>query len=86
MSWFNFLKRKHNASRPIEGPFRPEDFPCPDPTPGGKHHNGDYSGWLDPVLANDEIAFAVVVPKGSSDSGRIFPRETDTLGNRRREQ
>lgn len=45
-----------------DGPYTPEDFPGPDPVPGRKQHIGDYSGWLDPVPLNDEIAFAVLAP------------------------
>jgi hypothetical protein len=51
--------------------YTAEDFPCPDPTPGGKQHNGAYSGWLDPAPEGDEIAFAVVVPKGSSSEAEL---------------
>src|SRR6516164_6415342 len=34
------------AARDPAGPYTAEDFPCPDPTPGGNQHNGAYSGWL----------------------------------------
>src|SRR5215208_1380668 len=63
MGWFDFLKRKPEPATPADGPYTPEDFPCPDPTPGGARHNGAYSGWLDPTPVGVEIAFAVVVPK-----------------------
>lgn len=66
MGWFDFLKREPKPDGPDDGPYKPEDFPCPDPTPGGKRHHGTYSGWLDPAPEGDEIAFAVVAPKGSS--------------------
>lgn len=59
------------ATRDPSGPFTPEDFPCPDPTPGGVRHNGAYSGWLDPAPVGDEVAVAVVVPKGSADGPEL---------------
>jgi hypothetical protein len=71
MSWFGFFKRRLKPTEPVVGPFTPEDFPCPDPRPGGKHHTGAYSGWLDPVATNDEIEFAVVIPRGSSDAEEL---------------
>jgi hypothetical protein len=67
MGWFDFLKRKPRVAKPADGPYTPEDFPCPDPTPGGTRHTGGYSGWLDPAPTHDEVAFAVVVPEQSSD-------------------
>jgi hypothetical protein len=51
--------------------YTPEHFPCPDPNPGGKQHWGAYDAWLDPKPKGDEIAFAVVVPKGSSDESEL---------------
>jgi hypothetical protein len=71
MAWFDFLKRKPKPARPADGPFTPEDFPCPDPTPGGTRHNGAYSGWFDHAPVGDEVAFAVVVPKGSSGESEL---------------
>src|SRR5262245_8433763 len=71
MGWFDFLKRKPGSAQPLGGPFTPEDFPCPDPTPGGTRHHGAYSGWLDPAPEGDEVAFAVVVPNGSSDESEL---------------
>ncbi len=59
------------VARDPAGPYTAEDFPCPDPTPGGKQHNGAYSGWLDPAPAGDEVAFAVVVPKESSGESEL---------------
>jgi hypothetical protein len=59
------------VARDPAGPYTAEDFPCPDPTPGGKQHNAAYSGWLDPAPEGDEIAFAVVVPKGSSGEAEL---------------
>jgi hypothetical protein len=77
VGWFDFLERKPESATPADGPFTPEDFPCPDPNPGGTRHNGAYSGWLDPAPAGDEVAFAVVVPKGSSGES-----ELRTIGER----
>lgn len=70
MGWFDFLRRKPRPSA-ADGPYTPEDFPCPDPTPGGRRHCGAYSGWLDPAPAGGEVAFAVVVPKGSSGEAEL---------------
>lgn len=52
-------------AEPVDRPreeYTPEDFPCPDPTPGGTRHTGAYSVWLDPAPVGDEVAFAVVIP------------------------
>ncbi len=60
--------------------YTPEDFPCPDPAPGGTRHTGAYSGWLDPAPNGDEIAFAVVIPHRAAG-----PVELTALGERLRE-
>jgi hypothetical protein len=71
MGWFDLFKRKPTTARPADGLYTPEDFPCPDPAPGGTRHSGGYRGLLDPAPQGDEIAFAVVVPKGSSSEPEL---------------
>jgi hypothetical protein len=39
--------------------------------PGRKRHWAGYDGWLDPTPENDEVAFAVVVPKGISSEQEL---------------
>jgi hypothetical protein len=60
-----------NDRRSPAGPYTAEHFPCPDPMPGRKRHWAGYSGSLDPAPENDEIAFAVVVPKGESSEEEL---------------
>jgi hypothetical protein len=71
MEWFDVFKRKPKSTASVDGPYTPEDFPCPDPTPGGTRHNGAYRGWFDPAHGGEEVAFAVVVPKGSSGESEL---------------
>ncbi len=68
---FDFMNQKPASAAPVNGPYTPEDFPCPDPTPGGTRHGGAYSGGLDPAPLSDEIDFAVVVPKWSSGEAEL---------------
>ena len=57
--------------RPPAGQITANDFPCPDPMPGRKRHWAGYTGFLDPIPENDEIAFAVIVPKGESNEEEL---------------
>jgi hypothetical protein len=49
---------------PPEGPYTPEDFPCPDPMPGrGRYH--------DPAQEGYEVPFAVVVPRATATAQEL---------------
>ena len=61
------------------GPFTPDDFPCPDPVPGGTNHTGGYAGWLTHRPAGGEVAFAVVAPRAGA-----APQELEDIGLRLR--
>lgn len=47
------------------GPYTPEDFPCPEPGRAGEAQAVDRGNEVAP--GNDEVAFAVVIPKASAN-------------------
>ena len=59
------------------GPFTPDDFPFPDPVPGGANHTGGYAGWGARRQAEGEAAFAVVAPRAGAT-----PQELEDVGLR----
>jgi hypothetical protein len=60
-------------------PFTADDFPFPDPVPGGTRHTGGYTGYGDPPADDREVSFAVVVPRASAT-----PHDLEEIGLRLR--
>ena len=60
-------------------PFTEDDFPFPDPVPGGTRHTGGYAGYGGPRADDREVRFAVVVPRASAT-----PHDLEEIGLRLR--
>lgn len=59
------------------GFYTEDDFPSPDPIPGGTNHTGEYSGLWEPMASDAEMTFAVVIPSHSCDAHALM-----TIGER----